>query len=474
MNKKMIALAALASVPMGLHAATGFVQGGGANSSALTTRAAGLSATSGNPAAGELLLKEGQNFRSGFISTPHVGMEVGPVDNFIEDFEDFEQRYEVISDKFEEAEDTNNQALLDEARTEAEQLLTDFRPLLTEFTQAAYVNVDVQQQVPVTPAIFRGFGGVFTVDIAADAKIQMQTIGDKLVLLDDAGNELNDSQLDQADDIGTNTAAYLKSGIFAELGVTYSRPLPLGAVLPLPEGMRVSAGARAKVIQGQLSRQVILLDGSEDTNGETAADRAEDNYDANQVTSTSFGLDVGVMFDWKGLYGGLSVFNLVPPSFDFGELGGDCAARFDGADEAGLRADCVETDDEFISTGELPQNETYTDDPRVNAELGYRILESNWVVGGALDFNKVESVVGHEYQWATLSAGYESQNWWLPGFTLGLRQNLAGTEQSYATASIGLLRVMRLNLSYGLEEAEVDGDKVPRSYSVGIGFEMPI
>lgn len=467
MNKKVLSAALLAALPMGAQAATGYLQGGGANAASLTTRSAGLSSTTGNPAAGQLLLKEGQNFRFGILSTPHIGLEFGPVDNFVDDFEKFEEDFEALEERVD-----NNTA----TKQEVLDFITDAEVLLGNFAEAAYVNVDIQQQIPLTPMIFRGLGGVFTVDLAADVKIQMQTIGSNLTLLDQNGNEIVDDSdpNQQPDDLTTNTAAYLKSGVFAELGVGYSRPLPLAGLLPLPGDMQVSAGVRGKVVQGQLSRQVILLNGQEDSNGETAADRAEDNYDANQVTSTAFGLDAGVMFDWKGLYGGMTVFNLIAPSFDFGELGGDCAARFSDPNQAGQLADCQEAKREFVDTGELPQHETYSDDTRLNVELGYRILESNWVVGGALDLNKVESVVGHEYQWAGLNAGYESENWWLPGFTLGFRQNLAGTEQSYATASLGLLRVMRINLSYGLEQAEQDGDKVPRSFAFGIGFEMPI
>lgn len=471
MNKKILGAALLTALPIGAaSAATGYLQGGGANAASLTTRSAGLSSTTGNPAAGQLLLKEGQNFRFGILSTPHIGLEFGPVDNFIDDFEQFEEDFEELEQRVENDTATKQEVLdfIDRSET-----------LLGEFAEAAYVNVDIQQQIPLTPMVFRGFGGVFTVDLAADVKIQMQTIGSNLTLLDQDGNEIvDDSDPNQVpEDLRTNTAAYLKSGVFAELGVGYSRALPIASLLPmlpLPEGMQFSAGVRGKVVQGQLSRQIILLNGEEDSNGETAADRAEENYDANQVTSTAFGLDAGVMFDWKGLYGGMTVYNLIAPSFDFGELGGDCAARFSEPGEAGQRADCEEAKREFVDTGEVPQNETYSDDTRLNVELGYRILESNWVIGGAMDLNKVESVVGHEYQWVGLNAGYESESWWLPGFTLGFRQNLAGTEQSYATASLGLLRVMRINLSYGLEQAEQDGDKIPRSVAFGIGFEMPI
>ena len=102
------------------------------------------------------------------------------------------------------------------------------------------------------------------------------------------------------------------------------------------------------------------------------------------------------MGEWKGFYGGLTVFNLIAPEFDYPELGGDCDALYPDTD-SGAHKDC-DTENSFGD--QVGLTETYSDDTRLHAELGYRILESNWVIGGALDLNKVESVVGDEFQWA--------------------------------------------------------------------------
>lgn len=471
MNKKILGAALLTALPMGAaSAATGYLQYGGGNATSLTTRAAGLSAVTGNPAAGHNLLREGQNFRTGIFSIPQFGAELGPVDNFTDDVDEFQDRFEQLEEDFDNAQ---TQQELDQARADGAQLFADFRPVLTEISDAAFLNLDFQQQIPLTPAVFRALGGVFTVNLSADVKMKLRTVGADIFFVDDQKNRVADDS-DQADDISTDLAAFVKAGAFGELAVGYSRELPLAGLLPLPEGLRLSAGGRLKVVQGVLSKAVARVQDDEDDNGneedDTAMDRALDNFDDRKQTTTSFGVDVGVMGEWKGFYGGLTVFNLIAPEFDYPELGGDCDAIYLDKN-SGAYKDC-EAENSFGD--QVGLTETYSDDTRLHAELGYRILESNWVIGGALDLNKVESVVGDEFQWASLTAGYESQNWWLPGFTLGLRQNLAGSELSFATASVGLLRVMRINLSYGLEQAEHEDESVPRGLAVGIGFEMPI
>ena len=171
---------------------------------------------------------------------------------------------------------------MQQARDDAAQLLSDFRPVLTEISDAAFLNLDFQQQIPLTPAVFRGLGGVFTVNLSADVKMKLRTVGADIFLVDDAGNRVADNS-DQAEDISTDLAAFVKAGAFGELGIGYSRELPLAGLLPLPDGLRLSAGGRLKVVQGVLSKAVARVEDDEDDDGneedDTALDRALDNFD---------------------------------------------------------------------------------------------------------------------------------------------------------------------------------------------------
>lgn len=436
---KAIYLICLSGLPVLAEAASGYLQYGGANTGSFATRSLGLGALTGNPAAGQYLLKPEQSFRAGVISLPHVGYEFGPVDNFMDDI-----------DKLEKELDRDNLT-----QAEAQAIIDQFNTLLVAIGDAAYVNIDVQQQVPITPMIFRAFGGVMTVDAAAEARASVRILDAPLTLVDNG---------DGTYDATTDSAAYIRSGVFTRLSFGYSGTLPPFARLPLPDGARLIAGGRLSVIQGKLSKQVAKLDSGTE---ESAFDRVGDNYDANQKSATAVGLDVGTMFTHGSLSAGFTVYNLLPPKFEFGTIGVDCASIVD----PGQRSDC-QTAASFAS--EIDLAETYSEQARLNAEASYRILGSNWVTGGALDLNKVDTVAGSDFQWLAISAGYESPNWWLPGFAIAYKKNLAGSKLSYATLGFALFSALNINLSYGLESAKNDGKSVPRSAAVGISFEAPL
>jgi hypothetical protein len=96
----------------------------------------------------------------------------------------------------------------------------------------------------------------------------------------------------------------------------------------------------------------------------------------------------------------------------------------------------------------------------------------NWVVAVGLDVNAVEDPTGNEYKWATISAGYATDSWWIPGFRVGYRANMAGTELSYLTGGLTLFKTVNLDLAYGLDSVEIDGESAPRSFMLNLGFEL--
>lgn len=460
----------LVAFPMtGLASPDGFLRHGGANVTSLSTGSTGLAASLANPAAGSILLGDDQKRRVGILSLPHFGFEVGPVDNFADDFESFEERLEMVEDQIEQAEQSGDPNDAQEADSAIRALIDDFNPVLRDIVDNGYVNVEFQQQLPVTPALIRGFDGVFSVNVSADLKAQIETVAatNEPGIVD--GLDTNNDGL--LDEVETNDlAAVVTSGLFATLGVGYSRPIPPQSWLPLPEGMTLQGGGRLNIVQGRLSKQIAVVDDEDDDSEEdTAFDRVEDNYDANETSKTSFGVDVGVLGQWRDFTFGATIFNLIPPQFEFGEFGTNCG-RFDP--NSGQRQDC-ETTRDLIAQGIIDGDRDYKPDTRLNVEAAYDIPKIGWTVGGTLDLTKATSVFGDEYQWFELVAALDSGRWWLPDAAFSFRQNLAGTDQSYLTAGVGLLRVFRLNISYGLENAEVDGDSVPRSAAIGLGFEIP-
>jgi hypothetical protein len=94
------------------------------------------------------------------------------------------------------------------------------------------------------------------------------------------------------------------------------------------------------------------------------------------------------------------------------------------------------------------------------------------VLNAAIDANAVMDPVGDDYQWATFSAAYATNSWILPGFRVGYRSNLAGTELDYLDAGFTLFKVLNLDVAWGLDSVEIDGDSAPRSLLVNLGLEL--
>jgi hypothetical protein len=93
------------------------------------------------------------------------------------------------------------------------------------------------------------------------------------------------------------------------------------------------------------------------------------------------------------------------------------------------------------------------------------------VISGGLDANAVKDVMGDEYRWATVSAAYATDTWWLPGIRAGIRKNLAGTKINYYSVG-ATLAMLNLDLAWSTDEVDVDGDTLPRGAMVNLGLEF--
>lgn len=441
-------------------ATTGYLQHAGANLSGSTSRSLGLGVLTANPAAPQYVLRDDQNWRVGYLYLPNIGYEFGPVDNFVDDIERFEDELERLED------DPNT------TQQEAQDFVDEFNGVLSRIGDAAYVNIDVQQQVPALPAVFRAWGGTVTLDAAVELRAQVRILDAPLRIEDStSGGACTGASVDC--DVETDSAGYIQTGQFTRLSAGYSRQIPLDAKaiswVPWPADATFTAGARVNLIQGKLARAIALLDDDDggNNNDEDSFDRLEDNYEDNEETSIGFGVDVGMLIGLGDFYAGATIYNLIPPSFDFGDIGVNCGQFAD----AGRQNDCnVAAGFE----GDIALSADHSEDFRLNVEGGYNFPGTAWEVAGSLDLNKTESVVGDDFQWLTLSGSYDPESWWVPGLVLGYKANLAGSELSYATFGLNLFSFLGINLSYGLESATIDGSSSPRSAAIAIGFERPL
>ncbi len=93
-------------------------------------------------------------------------------------------------------------------------------------------------------------------------------------------------------------------------------------------------------------------------------------------------------------------------------------------------------------------------------------------IAATVDLDDVHDAVGDLQQGFTAAIGYNTRTPWLPGVRLGYRKNLAGTKLSSASAGVTFFDRVHLDAAVGLKSTRVDGNSVPRTMALNLGFEM--
>jgi hypothetical protein len=96
----------------------------------------------------------------------------------------------------------------------------------------------------------------------------------------------------------------------------------------------------------------------------------------------------------------------------------------------------------------------------------------SWSAHLGYDADPATDPMGDRFQWLTVSAGFATDSWWIPGGRIGYRQNLAGTELKYLSIGFTAFRIFNLDISSALDTVRIDGDKLPQGLMVSIGFEI--
>lgn len=146
--------------------------------------------------------------------------------------------------------------------------------------------------------------------------------------------------------------------------------------------------------------------------------------------------------------------NLNKPSF-----------KYNAVDLAGY------TDPGVIS--QLSGTTTYEMKPQLQLEGAVFSESQNWVINGGLDANAVKDAVGRDFQWATLSAAYATNSWWIPGARVGYRSNRAGSKLSYITGGLTLFKALSLDAALSTNKvADNSGKSIPRSAMLNLNVQM--
>lgn len=372
-----------------------------------------IQATGNNPASPVASERRGVWFGLGAVS---AGYEVGPVDDLMDRAEDLEDALDRTYATQQEAEDQRD----------------EFNAFLRDAGRDGYFKLNGAAKAPFTPlgANISALGGTLSLDATAFGTTKGR-------ILDEAVTVTG------TDSLETDTAAYLKSATGVELSVGYSDD-----VFHNKSGS-LFVGGRLNYYSVELGKGIARLDdGDENTD---FSDEMEDDLDRNTRSSSGVGVDVGAIWAAENYRFGGTLRNINEPEFDYPEIVGTNAAMF--GDSVNL-------------------NETYTMDRQLQVEGAVFSASQSWHVSAAYDVNSSHDPVGDEYQWAAISTGFAGSGWLTPGFRVGYRTNLAGTELSYYTAGLTLFRVFNLDAALSTDTVDVDGDKLPRSAMISASLEM--
>lgn len=392
-----------------------------------------------NPAAGETVIEEGENFRWGYLSSVGIGFELGDADDFSDD----------VDKLIEDLESDNVTA------AQGNEVINNYNNNIRQkLGDEGYIKFDAHIVAPLAPFSFRSetLGGVISVDAMAG-------VTGKVSVLDDDISVNNSTQ-----EFETNTAAYIKSVEYYSIGLGYSRPVDHPFITEFTDqlGGRLLAGVRGNFYNLSLSKQIVgLLNIDED---EELSDVIEDDFDTNKETSSAIGVDLGLIWEAPNYHIGFTWRNINEPEFDYGSLGDNCSAK-----ESSTSISNCFTALYFAAQDRVTLNETYVMTSQTSVDAALNTQNKRWRLAASYDMQPMRDPTGDEYQWASVSAAYVSSSFF--GGRIGLSKNQAGSELTMLNAGLSLFGGMNLDVRYSLDNITVDGETVPRAFGVNLGFE---
>lgn len=403
-----------------------------------TTTQTGLSVLY-NPAAGEIVIEEGESFRWGYLSSLGFSFEVGDANNFVDDVNE-------LTDTL----DSDNVTA-----EEGNEVINNYNDNLRQkLGEEGYLKIGAHIVAPLAPFSIRSeiLGGVISLDAMAGVTAKVSILDDEITV-----NTFTNQ-------FETNTAIYLKSVEYTNIGLSYSREIDHGLIKGFtdPLGGRLLAGVRGNLYSMNLSKQVVgLLNIDED---DELGDVIQDDLSANKVTTTNIGLDLGLIWEAPNYHVGFNWRNINEPEFDYGTLGQNCSSK----DSSTSMSNCF-TALYFAADNRITLGETYVMTAQTTIDAALNTENKRWRVATSYDLQPMRDPIGDEYQWASASAAYVGST--IIGGRLGFSKNLTGSNLTMLNAGLSLFGGMNLDLRYSLDKIEVDGTEAPRAFAINLGFE---
>lgn len=392
-----------------------------------------------NPAAGETVIEEGENFRWGYLSSFGIGYELGDVNDFTDDVD------QLISDL-----DTNSVTA-----SFGNDVINNYNDNIRhKLGDEGYIKFDAHIVAPIAPFSFRSetLGGVISVDAMAGVTGRISVLDDDI--------SVNYS----TQEFETNTAAYIKSVEYYSIGLGFSRPVDHPVITEFTDklGGRLLAGVRGNFYNLSLSKQIVgLLNIDED---EELGDVIQDDFSTNKKSSSAIGVDLGLIWEAPNYHVGFTWRNINEPEFEYGSLGDNCTSK----DTSTSMSNCF-TALYFAAQDRITLNETYVMTSQASVDAALNTQNKRWRLATSYDIQPMRDPIGDEYQWASVSAAYVSSSF--IGGRIGLSQNQTGSELTMLNAGLSLFGGMNLDIRYSLDNITVDGETVPRAFGVNLGFE---
>ena len=400
-----------------------------------TTHPSTILSIAGNPANGQALLSEGESHRMGYFSSLGVDVEVGEVDNFLDDV-----------DELIDALDNDNLTI-----NEANNIKSKFDALLPVMGEDAQVTLGLGVHVPFMPFAVKSdtLGGVLSFDLKAQGLFDISFL-DAPIEIQNVGGDIS---------LETDSAMYVKGGSIMTGSLGYSREVWKPTFV---ENSTLYAGLQANIYKVSLNKQVLALSNIDD---DEVSDAISDEFSENTVDTTQVGLDLGMLWMMPNGQVGVTIANINEPEFDYGEVGKNCS---DIADPI-RQANCFVAKNRFAD--EINLSETAVMNAQTTIEGALYTENRNWLLSGAADLNSVYDLVGRESQHISTSASYFSDSYLIPSVRFGLSKNLAGSKLTSVGFGTTLFGVMNIDLSASIDTVEIDGTKAPRQFGFNIGFE---
>ncbi len=394
-----------------------------------------------NPAACSQSLQSNDHFRMGYLNSLGGAIEIGQVDNFEKDINDLVDLLENTTITLGEANGLQNQ----------------FNDVLANLNENGYLKASFDAIIPGLPiAVHRdAWQGSFCAEGLLASQFKASVLSDALIFT--TSNVNNSVEVD----FSTNSSLLLKSAQLTQLGFDYAR-----SIYQRDNGRfsgKLYAGARLNFYSMQLSRQVVLFESFEDAD---VADVIKDEYDQNQQSNSNVGIDLGLSWVGKKYQLGVTLANINAPSFDYGDFVLNC----DQFSAAAAQRNCLAAVN-FVANGQVGQQESYVMDVLATLDATYWLMP-RWALAVSYDVMDYNDPMGDALQWATVATAYTPMSRWYPAWRLGYRKNLVGESLASVNAGATFFGVFNLDLMYGLDSAVVDGDEVPRTAGLHVGFEQ--